>query len=219
MCVKYDSEPSVLIDLRNKLPPIRDQGSRPLCLVFAASDLNTFIHNEKEAFSVEYLSYYSYKEAGKTDYSQGLTFQAVSQALEKYGQPYEKVAPYNVFSTKPSIPSVAYKNLFFAEGKKQLDLVDDLIKSLDKGCAVIIITKLTPGFFSPIKSNVIDDEIGNTGNHALIVVGYGEYADKEVCFLIRNSWGESWANSGHAWLTSKFISNRTFMSLRLSKIS
>lgn len=215
---KYESEPNIQVDLRNKFPTIRDQGSRPLCLVFAASDLNTFVHNEKEIFSVEYLSFHAYKEEGETDYTQGLTCQAVSQALEKYGQPYEIVAPYNECASSPSIPSSPCKNLFNAKGKEKIDLVKELIKSLDKGYASIVITELCDGFYYPTSSNVIDDGKENSAIHALVIVGYGRYSNNEPCFLIRNSWGESWANDGHAWLTEKFITNKVINSLRLSKI-
>lgn len=218
MSKKYDSAPNIEVDLRNKFPSIRDQGSRPLCLVFATSDLNTFTHNEKKEFSVEYLSHYSYQEAGETDYTQGLTCQAVSQALEKYGQPHEDVAPYNKNAIKPSIPSTSCNNLFYAKGKEKSDLVKEFITSLDNGHASIIIINLCTRFFNPMASSVIDDENGSAGIHALVVVGYGRYPDNEVCFLIRNSWGNAWANNGHAWLTEKFIKNRVLNTLRLSKI-
>ncbi len=219
MSVKYDSEPSILVDLRNDFPAIRDQGPRPLCLAFATSDLNSFIHNEDEAFSVEYLSYYSYKEAGITDYTKGLTVLSVKKAIEIHGQPPEYVAPYDELATKPLLPSGTYNELFYAKGDDGNDLVGELVESLDKKNAVTIGVNLNPMFFNPIDSCVIDDEIGDLGCHALIVVGYGSYSGGEHCFLIRNSWGESWANNGYAWLTSKFITNRVFMSLRLSKIS
>lgn len=218
MNVKYISEPNVLVDLRSKFPITRDQGRRPLCLVFAISDVNTFLHNETEEFSVEYLSHYAYKISGTTDYTQGLNFSSVQKALEDHGQPHESLAPYNESAKKPIIPTGTYSKLFFAKGKKLPDLVDDLIEELNKGNAVTIGVNLSSSFFSPTGAYVIDDENGNSGNHAVDVVGYGRYPDSEVCFLIRNSWGMDWANNGHAWLTSKFISNRAFMSLRLSKI-
>ena len=147
MSKKYESEPNIQVDLRNKFPTIRDQGSRPLCLAFSTSDLNTFVHNEKEMFSVEYLSFHAYKEDGETDYTQGLTCQAVGKALEKYGQPYETVAPYNECATIPSIPSSPCKKLFNAKGEEKIDLVKELIKSLDQGYASIIIAELCDDFY------------------------------------------------------------------------
>jgi len=214
---KYGSEPNVVVDLRNKFPAIRDQGSRPLCLVFAASDLNAFIQNSNEMLSVEYLSYYSYIEDGQTDYTKGLTSKAVTRALENHGQPCEIDLPYAKSAIIPPSPPGDYNNLFYAIGREQIDLVDSLIKSLDQGCATIILAGITQGFFNPKGSNVISDKNGSLANHALVVVGYGKYPDNECCFLIRNSWGESWANGGYAWLTSEYISNKVFISLRLSK--
>jgi len=218
MSVKYDSEPNIVVDLRNYFPSIRDQGPRPLCLAFATSDLNSFIHDENEAFSVEYLSYYSYKDAGITDYTKGLTLHSVKQALENHGQPHDYVEPYSDAAIKPSTPSGTCAELFYAKGYDKNDLVHELSESLDSEIAVTIGVSLNSHFFNPVESGVIDDNIGDFGSHALIIVGYGRYSDGELCFLIRNSWGESWANNGYAWLTSKFVTNRVFMSLRLSRI-
>ena len=218
MSKDYDSEPKIIIDIRKKLPKIRDQGARPLCLAFAASDLNASVHDENNPLSVEYLSHYSYKLANETDFTQGLTCKNVIQALDKYGQPHESFAPYDCNAKWPDIPLTVCRKLFYAEGEEKRVLIDKLTNSLDNGEAVIIAVKLTTEFFSPKKPFIIDDAIGDSGNHALVVVGYGHDKDNEMIFLIRNSWGESWANNGHAWLTSKFISNRAFVSLRLSKL-
>jgi len=218
MSKNYDSEPKIIIDIRNTFPDIRDQGTRPLCLAFAASDLNASTHDENEPLSVEYLSHYSYKSGNKTDFTQGLTCKEVIQALDEYGQPHETFAPYNHHAKSPIIPSTVCKNKFHATGIEEHVLIDELTKSLDSGKAVIIAVKLTTEFFNPIKPFIIDDAAGNSGSHALVVVGYGHDRNNEKLFLIRNSWGETWANNGHAWITSKFISNRAFVSLGLSKL-
>jgi C1A family cysteine protease len=57
--------------------------------------------------------------------------------------------------------------------------------------------KLAPPYVISADSNV-------RGSHAVTAVGYGSTQSDEF-ILIRNSWGMTWGDSGHAWLDSSFI--------------
>lgn len=216
MLQKYKQDPTVIVDLRSEFAAVRDQGERPLCLVFAVSDLNAFNHSLIDALSVEHLAYCAYEISGCSDYDQGLTCDAVFKALSIHGQPYEHIHPY---STSSLIPTKCENNnvqFFKAKGFQRPAVVTDLKSFIDKGMPVAVGVSLTSDFFSPEPPYIIDDQYDSVGMHAMVVVGYGKADGKDV-FLVRNSWGDNWASLGHVWLTSTFCSNRVQILIGLEK--
>jgi C1A family cysteine protease len=206
------------IDLRSQFPQIRDQRTRPLCLAFASSDLNSYANGLNHPLSVEYLSYYAYEDFSNTNFESGLTVLAVSSVLRSRGQPSESAFPYQVESDKPlEPPSDDFKEKLFSIGEEKALTPSEIIQSLESGIPVIVGIALTNTFFNPKAPYVIDLEDGNYGGHALIIVGYGEHNNGKKYFLVRNSWGAQWADSGHAWLSADYITKKsiTFMELRV----
>lgn len=210
-----NSAPKISVDLRSKLPKIRDQGDRPLCLVFASSDLNSFVNKINLQLSVEYLAYYSYTDFSNNNYQHGLTVSAVSQTLEKYGQPEEQLFPYMPSAQQPQKPSSTYKVKQYSKGEEKKFSCDEIIEMLEAGKALVAGIELTASFFNLKTPYVIDLETGNFGGHAIVIVGYGVQDDGSHAFLIRNSWGKAWANNGHAWLTSDYLNKKAITYLEL----
>jgi hypothetical protein len=83
----------VEVDHSDRLGPSRNQGKRPTCLAFAASDLNAFGHST-EHLSVEYLCHFAAKSAEGWQPGDGFTTEQVFSALARSGQPSEKIYPY-----------------------------------------------------------------------------------------------------------------------------
>ena len=52
-----------------------------------------------------------------------------------------------------------------------------------------------------IKDGVIPDWSSAEGGHAITMAGYRKTSDGTHQFLIHNSWGESWADHGYAWVS------------------
>lgn len=209
----------VAVDLRPSFTKIRDQGRRPLCLVFAASDIHSYQQAVDQHFSVEYLAYHSYKVSGRTDYQEGVSVPSVCSALADYGQPFETDLPYDEEITKPKTPVNKNHHLFYSRGiqKKGITQAVNIIEALDKGKAVLLGLELSRSFFVIESPYVLDWEKGDYGRHAVIALGHGELPSGEVAILIRNSWGESWGDRGYAWLTLDFIENRVFTTVVLEK--
>lgn len=205
---KYKQDPKVVVDLRSKFTAIRDQGERPLCLAFSASDLNAFTHSLKDPLSVEYLAHHAYAISGSDDYHQGLTCEAVINVLNTHGQPYEHIHPYSTSFRSPIEFVGKSVELFKANGSHSSTAPINIKKFLDNGIGVILGVCLTNDFFDPIPPYIFDDQYDSVGMHAMVAVGYGKMEDGENVFLVRNSWGRDWANNGNAWLTSSFCENR-----------
>src|SRR5689334_5509985 len=83
----------VLHDLRHRLGPPRDQGSRPTCLAFAVSDTHAALREGWEPLSCEYLHYHAVHRAGSGP-GDGAKPSVILAAVENDGQPAEVGWPY-----------------------------------------------------------------------------------------------------------------------------
>jgi len=213
----YSQAPKIVVDLRSEVPEIRDQGSRPTCLAFAASDAHSNFHNLKEHLSVEFLTYYGYKAAGHQNYSSNLSVNAVINVLKNEGQPYETDWPYNPQQTSPIIPPTNLSPIYNVDFIKNLTFsFADLKKDLDSRRAIVIGVETTESFYKTIAPPHVIDDVGTTmALHAMVLVGYGNFYSGEVAFLAKNSWGKSWANNGYSWLTESYLQNKMILHMVL----
>jgi hypothetical protein len=83
----------VSVDLRSEFGPVRDQGPRPTCLAFAASDVHAGLRPGWVSLSCEYAFYHSQRRAGRPP-SRGALLSSTLDALREDGQPEEIGWPY-----------------------------------------------------------------------------------------------------------------------------
>lgn len=197
---------STIVDLRGQFAPIRDQGIRPTCLAFAASDAHGALLDPKTELSCEYL-YYHAQQIGGRDATTGATVPDVLAALKFEGQPVESDWPY--IQKKPDQvmkawnPPTMLGDLFMRNGLRCGQLSDDVVRYLDAGSSVISLIFLCEPFFTAQKGQIISASPTSKPNtqmrHAVVAVGYGT-TNSSRCFLVRNSWGEGWGDDGYAWI-------------------
>lgn len=204
------------VDLRARLAPICDQGERPTCLAFAvttAHELSRAAGPIEEDLSEEAL-YWGCKQLDKV-IRVGTSFAAAKSALRRYGQPDEITWPYNP-TRDETLPyrlprgvrpgSTAWCR---ASLKKVDHTVATLRSELASGRLVAIGVFLTRGFHRPVGNWVPEPTRGEVtfGGHAVAVVGYDDDAPDSGRggILVRNSWGESWADNGYGWLPYRYI--------------
>src|SRR5580692_6695697 len=82
-------------DLRHLFGPVRDQGQRPTCLAFAASDTHAAVRDAWEPLSCEYAFFQAQNRAGRGAHD-GATLTSMLEVLRHDGQPYESGWPYLV---------------------------------------------------------------------------------------------------------------------------
>ncbi len=206
---------SIDVDLRSQFGPVRDQGARPTCLAFAASDAHAGLRQGWDPLSCEYAFFHAQKRSGRSP-EKGAFLSDMLATLENDGQPEETGWPY-----LPALPSDLSQYSpprsvgdLYGRGSEQLRHNLSLIRdALDQHCPAIILSTLTRRFFTPPSSGVVghddNDQVFPAPRHAVIAVGYGDMAGERV-ILIRNSWGDSWGVAGHIWLTEDYLSRHMY---------
>lgn len=208
------------VDLRSLFGQARNQGPRPTCMAFAASDAHAALRSGWTPLSCEYVFYHAQRRASRPP-SKGALLSSMLNALRQDGQPAEAGWPYlTATPTDESswVPPAEVGPLFGRDGEKSSPSLDQIILELDKGGPVIILLTLSRAFYSPTAQAVVDPAVGEAPEperrHAVVAVGYGT-VDRQRVILIRNSWGPKWGDAGHGWLTEAFLVPRIFAAATL----
>lgn len=198
------------VDLRNLLGPVRDQGARPTCLAFAASDAHAAKRGVLTPLSCEYAFFQAQKRGGRSPH-EGASWYDMLCAIEQNGQPVEEQWAY--LAAVPAdlsqwTPPNGIGELFGRSHMAMPATVDLVRNALNSGSPVLIVAMLSNSFFAPSASGVVeapaDERPDPNLMHALIAVGHGKVKGQPA-LLIRNSWGAAWGIDGHAWLTDIYL--------------
>lgn len=213
---------TILKDLRSQFGAARNQGSRPTCLAFAASDAHAALRPGWTPLSCEFAFYHAQHRAGRLP-DQGATLSAMLATLSHEGQPEEPGWPY--LAAPPSDPALwsppaAVGPRFGRAGAPHAHAVDAIVAELDAERPVILLLKLSRSFYMPTPEGVIKPAPGEAPEparrHAVVAVGHGTIQDARA-ILVRNSWGPRWGLGGHGWLTEGFIAPRLFAAALLTE--
>jgi hypothetical protein len=199
----------IVCDLRHRFGPTRDQGARPTCLAFAASDAHAALREPWAALSCEFAFYHAQRRAGRPP-TTGALLPELLASLKEDGQPVESDWQY-----LPSLPSDpdAYcppddVAVFRRDGEARPASVDEIVGHLDAGTSTVLLLMLSDSFYVPDLQGVVRAPVGEGPDpqrrHAVVAVGHGR-ADGARTILVRNSWGPGWGADGHAWLPEPFI--------------
>ena len=77
---------TIKTDLRRLFGPVRDQGQRPTCLAFAASDVHAALRGAWSPLSCEYI-FFRAQQRSKRKPTEGATLPSMLEALRDDGQP------------------------------------------------------------------------------------------------------------------------------------
>lgn len=202
-------------DLRSAFGPARDQGARPTCLAFAASDAHAALRADWMPLSCEFTFYHAQLRAGLPPTS-GARLSAMLDALREDGQPEEGGWPY--LASLPAmianwVPPASIDAVYARNGQAETPDLDQIIPWLERDRPVIVLTMLSSSFYRPSPNAVVDPAPGEqpepARRHAIIACGHG-IIDGQRGLLIRNSWGSRWGHNGYAWLTEAFLSPRLY---------
>lgn len=198
-------------DLRPLFGSARDQGCRPTCAAFAASDAHAAARLGWEPLSCEYLYYHAVRRDGGGP-EDGATLNAVLQAVEIDGQPHEAGWPYlDAVPNSPCHwrPPMDIGELFRRRGSTEDPAMDAVKTAIDAGSPAIVGMSLSDAFYEPDEDGVVEanEPEDPTRRHAVIAIGRGRRESKGL-ILVRNSWGEEWGLNGCAWLSESYLAPR-----------
>lgn len=203
---------NISVDLRAKFGAVRNQGARPTCMAFAASDTNSFAQGLVQPFSAEYAHYSAARRRVPLNPHRGVPIGLMIDGVREDGQPPEEAWPYLTAVPTPIsawIPPPNCAPIFrYRMLPKSTDVVS-IVAALNCGHAALFAARITEQFHLPAPDHIVQTVSGDrdTGNHAMVAVGLGIIQSGTV-ILIRNSWGDQWADKGHAWLTVDYLAGR-----------
>ena len=178
------------LDLRPKLQPIRNQGKQGTCAAQTAACCKEWQENRDIGLN-EYLSPQFIYNLRENKNSEGMYGRDVMRILSKKGVCKENDFKYGDLTEESKISDEIMKKAenFTIKSYARIDNIKTLKTSLHQnGPAYISFPcfNFTDRFW---KKRENDPRLGG---HAVTVVGYNKKG-----FIIRNSWGEDWADKGY----------------------
>ena len=114
------------------------------------------------------------------------------------GWPYLDGVPYSVSVWMP--PKIAAR-CFVAVLRQDSGHREHITQRSMADSRFSLSARITEQFYLPAGRLPYRDAPNDPmSNHALVAVGHGTNGG-DALVLVRNSWGETWANLGHAWVT------------------
>ena len=175
----------VLIDLRPRFGSARNQGGRPTCMAFAASDTHSFSHGLTSPLSTEYAHFHAVHRRKPHNPNRGVPMNLMLDAVREDGQPPEEVWPY--LPTLP-VPLSTWKPpnncvpIFRHEFARSITDLSKVFAALDADQPVLFTARITEQFYTPGNDNIIRSAPNDpeTGNHALVAVGHGNTTNAQA---------------------------------------
>lgn len=196
------------MDLSGQFGPARNQGQRPTCMAFTASDLNRATCGANGDLSAEFLYICAGMLMPDWSIDAGIHASAAMEVIRTSGQPFEVDYPYQashaVAATAPSVP--AGKQMFKSDLSGHSEVMQCIVGRLNGGNPVGLVIRITDSFCAPVNGVVASSGliVPNT-YHAVLATGWGESLSSGRHLRIRNSWSSQWGDAGYAWLPETFV--------------
>jgi len=205
---------SQIVDLRNKMPPIWDQGNLGSCTGQALCALVSHKHGKTDFVGSPLFLYYNERMLeGTVPYDSGATLYDGIKCLQNYGICREMLWPYIVskFTVKPR-PN-CYRNALKHNALQVKNIPNDInsMKAcLDSGFPFVFGFQVYSSFESSYVAQTGMVPMPNTateqlhGGHAVVCCGYD---DTKQVWIVRNSWGTSWGDKGYCYFPYNFLTS------------
>lgn len=218
------------VNLTNYLPPIGDQGQYGTCVAWAtAYNGRTYLYAREKGYTTSQLSneanqfspkYIFYALSGRTS-CDGSYFEEVLDLIQQKGVATMQNMPYTNLGNCTGNPTSSQNtnaSNYKIKSYREIDIHDPQnVKSyLNAGKVIIFGAKLGDEFmladqnFNYLYQQTSYNYSGMHANHAMVCAGYDDNRGPNGCFLVVNSWGESWGNDGYIWVDQKYFCSDNF---------
>lgn len=207
------------VDLRAWDSNIESQGELGSCVANAvtnAYELQQKKEDENDFVDLSrlYVYYHARYVEDTTDEDYGVMYiKSALQGVSMYGVCTEKIWPYNIndYDKQPSPESYANACSRKIISYSYVETTKDILENLSIHKPVVIGMVVYESFMGITKENstvpmpTSDDK--DAGGHAVVIVGYSLSEKK---FLIKNSFGTVWGDSGYAYLPFEYVEKYAF---------
>ena len=202
------------VDLRASLPQVWSQGNIGSCVAHAVAVAHIAAQQKSglKATMPSRLALYFQARAvrGWQHQDSGCYITDACKITAKLGAANEKLYPYtpSKFTLKP--PASVYKDALLRqtiEYQKLDSTKENVIRAaLAEGYPVVFGSTLYENHDKLVDNVMPDPDLDTAlvGGHAMAMVGYD---DDKKRFLVRNSWGRSWGDNGHHWVSYAYITD------------
>ncbi|MBP5502122.1 MAG: C1 family peptidase [Bacteroidales bacterium] len=228
--VDDDYEGQGYVDLTNYLPPIGDQGQYGTCVAWASAyNARTFLFarengytksqlaDKSKHFSPKYI-FYALSNRSSCD---GSYFEEVLDLIQKEGVATMQSMPYESMGNCSGDPSSSQRSNaanYKIKSYREIDITkpSNIKAYLDQGRVIVFGAQLGDEFmladrdFSYLYEQTSFNYSGMHANHAMVIAGYDDNKGPHGCFLVVNSWGESWGNKGYIWVDQEYMCGGKF---------
>jgi len=206
------------VDHRVRFGPAKNQGQAPSCTAFGTTAaLESAIRSSVgEATVLSEMHLWSRYAIGSMERAAGAALAggtATNDAATAAGMPYDDALAL-AWHDRKAEPSEAVQSTLDDETRFAVvgidvlgngtlgdSLVERMQRAIAEGNDVLVALAESDEWGLPDANGIIsDDEFGERGGHAVLFVGYKSFAGRPY-FLLRNSWGRGWGNSGYAYLS------------------
>lgn len=199
------------VDLRDKMPPVFNQGQLGSCTANAISGAIEFLNESYEPSRL--FIYYNERLLMNTVSSDsGSTIRDSVKVTRHYGACPESMWPYIIPQNVYTVPPVTCYNHAkpdLVTGYQSIADLNGIKSSLASGLPVAFGFVVYAAMESPEveQSGILpmpDLQDKPLGGHAVLAVGYD---DAKEMIIVRNSWGAAWGDDGYFYMPYAYISN------------
>lgn len=204
------------MDLRDKMPPIYDQGDLGSCTSNAL--VAAYCFNDRDFMGSRLFLYYNERKIrGDEKEDSGAYLSDGIKSLEEEGVCPESEWPYKISKFKDCPPPECYIHAKRHRAEKATNIMDDLDhmkNALCVGFPFVVGITIFESFESleASRTGVVSMPKPNEkvlGGHAVVVVGYD---DSKRQWIMRNSWGTDWGDKGYFYLPYEYLMNQSWTS-------
>jgi len=177
-----------IVDHRRKLLDIRNQGNQGTCAAQSAACMKEWQEGRDIGLQSHLSPQFVYNNR-ENKKSEGMYGRDVMRILSEVGIVLEREYPYRT-KRKINKTLLARARRFTIAGYAKVNSIDELKRALiDNGPCYIAVPVYDDGIRMWKQKHLNQKQ---TGGHAMCLVGYNKDG-----FIIRNSWGTRWGNSGY----------------------